>query len=212
MKIDSIIFDLDGTLWDSTIAVSESWNRSLALNFCAQPFITPEHVASIMGLTEPEIADKLFSDFGSRRFDVCGCCMAEEPAYIARHGGKLYEGIEEMLKALSARYPLFIVSNCQKGYIESFLSYTGFGVYFRDFECSGNTGLKKAENIATLIKRQGLEAAVYVGDTATDERSALEAGCPFIHAAYGFGRAMAPLCSIGTPAELEGQIRILSGE
>lgn len=212
MKIDSIIFDLDGTLWDSTETVCESWNRSLALNYCAQPFITPEHVAGIMGLTEPEIADKIFADFGQRRYEVCARCLEEEPAYIARHGGRLYEGVEAMLSALSARCPLFIVSNCQKGYIESFLGYTGLGGYIKDFECSGNTGLKKADNIAMLIKRQGLEAPVYVGDTATDEKSALEAGCPFIHVSYGFGRATAPLCSVGSPSELPGVIRILAGE
>ena len=212
MKIDSVIFDLDGTLWDSTESVSKSWSNSLSVHYGIEKFISPEDVASIMGLTAPEIADKLFTHYGERRYEVCNCCMEEEPAYIAVNGGNIYEGVEEMLAALSARYPLFIVSNCQKGYIESFLHYSGYGKYFKDFECEGNTGLVKADNIGLLRKRQRLENPVYVGDTAGDERSAMKAGCVFIHAAYGFGRATAPMASIGSPSELEGVLKILKGE
>ena len=42
----------------------------------------------------------------------------------------------------------------------------------------------------------------YVGDTALDEASAAAAGCPFVHAAYGFGSAVAPLASVHTPGGL----------
>lgn len=212
MKIDSIIFDLDGTLWDSTETVSESWSKTLAEHYGPVKKISPEDVAGIMGLTGPEIAEKLFSGFGEKRFEVCELCLSEEPAYIAVHGGIIYSGVEEMLAALSERYPLFIVSNCQKGYIESFLHYSGYGKYFLDFECEGNTGLGKADNIRLLRERRQLENPVYVGDTAGDEKSAMQAGCEFIHAAYGFGRAIAPIASIGSPAELEGVLKILKGE
>ena len=92
-----------------------------------------------------------------------------------------------MLTDLSRRYPLFVVSNCEKGYIEAYFAGTGMGKYFTDFESAGNTGLPKSENIALVVKRHGLKRPVYVGDTALDCRSAQEAGVPFIHAAYGFG-------------------------
>ena len=59
--------------------------------------------------------------------------------------------------------------------------------FFRDTECIGRTGRNKAGNIRLIIERNGLERAVYVGDTERDMRSAHEAGVPFIHAAYGFG-------------------------
>jgi phosphoglycolate phosphatase len=53
------------------------------------------------------------------------------------------------------------------------------------------------------MARNGLKKAVYVGDTAGDEKAARDAGCSFIHAAYGFGQAEAPDAAAQSPAELE---------
>ena len=97
-----------------------------------------------------------------------------------------------MLAALSETRPLFIVSNCLDGYIECFLESSGLAARFRDWACEGSTGLKKAGNIALICRRHGLRRPVYVGDTRMDEQSAREAGCLFIHAAYGFGESEAP--------------------
>ena len=58
----------------------------------------------------------------------------------------------------------------------------------RDFECFGNTGLLKDENISLVVKRNNLKAPVYVGDTQGDYEACKKAGIPFIWAAYGFGR------------------------
>ena len=207
MKIDSIIFDLDGTLWDSTETVSESWSKTLAEHCGPVKKISPEDVAGIMGLTGPEIAEKLFSGFGEKRFEVCELCLSEEPAYIAVHGGIIYSGVEEMLAALSERYPLFIVSNCQSGYVEAFLEYSGYGKYFRDYEYLGRQGLSKMENIRLVMERNRLKSCVYVGDTAHDEKSAHGAGCDFVHAAYGFGKATSPIDTINNAADLIEKLR-----
>ena len=45
-----------------------------------------------------------------------------------------------------------------------------------------------------------------------DEQSAREAGCLFIHAAYGFGESEAPDAVLNAPAELVGLIAGLEGE
>ena len=152
--------------------------------------------------TAEEIQNALFSQYGERAEDICRRCIHGENAYIARHGGDLYPGVRETLAALSEKYPLFIVSNCLEGYIECFLESSGLGPCFRDFACEGSTGLRKAGNIALIARRNGLEAPVYVGDTVMDERSAREAGVPFIHAAYGFGGCEHPDAVIETPAAL----------
>ena len=116
-----------------------------------------------------------------------------------------------MLETLSARLPLFIVSNCLDGYIECFLESSGLAARFRDWACEGSTGLKKAGNIALIAKRHGLRSPVYVGDTMMDERSAREAGCPFIHAAYGFGGSESPDAVIAAPAALAAVIGEMEG-
>lgn len=201
MRYDAIIFDLDGTLWDSTETVAESWSVTLSREAVEHRFSAGD-IAGIMGCTDREIEDKLFSRFGERAHELCVKCMGEEPAYVAVHGGKIYEKVESTLETLSRDFPLFIVSNCQSGYVEAFLTYSGYGHFFKDYEYLGRKGLSKEENIRLIMVRHGIERAVYVGDTAHDEESAKNAGCDFIHAAYGFGKCRAPFAVIESPAEL----------
>lgn len=202
MNLDAIIFDLDGTLWDSTHTVAESWNATVQRLVPGAKAFSDADIAGIMGCTDREIEEKLFSSFGGRAHELCSSCMVEEPPFVTIYGGKIYEGVEEMLQSLHEKYPLFIVSNCQAGYIEAFLSYSGYGRYFKDFEYLGRKGLSKQENIQLIMERHGFTSCVYVGDTAHDQKSALAAGCRFIFAAYGFGRAVEPDATIDLPIEL----------
>jgi phosphoglycolate phosphatase len=89
-------------------------------------------------------------------------------------------------------YHIYIVSNCQEGYIESFLGYYQIPYgheedLVEDIECYGNNLLQKDENIKLLAERNGLTAACYVGDIQSDYDATTKAGLPFIHAKYGFG-------------------------
>lgn len=201
MKYDGIIFDLDGTLWDSRACIADSWSATVAACGGVTRF-TLEDIAAIMGLPEADIADRAFYEFGERRREICRRSLVEEVDYLKTHKGIIYDGVGDMLAALSQQLPLFIVSNCQAGYIESFLCQSGYAPYITDFESEGASGLKKAVNIRRIAERYALHAPVYVGDTALDERSAREAGCAFIHAAYGFGSAVEPDGSICTPSAL----------
>lgn len=212
MGIDGIIFDLDGTLWDSCRVVAESWAKTLRENYGADDVPCTEDAKSIMGMTATGIADKLFSHYGERAMEVCLKCMADEIAYISEHSGDVFPGVEDMLRGLSEQYPLFIVSNCQDGYIQCFFKATGFDRYIKDMECEGSSGLSKADNIRLIMERGGLQRAVYVGDTEGDEKSARAAGCSFIHAAYGFGKAKAPDAVAQSPAEIEALIHSLEEE
>ena len=85
------------------------------------------------------------------------------------------------------KYDLYIVSNCQAGYIESFIEHYSLQEFFKDFECSGNTGMTKYENINSILKRNNILKAIYVGDTQKDYESAIKNELPFILAEYGFG-------------------------
>lgn len=185
--MDSIIFDLDGTLWNPLDVSVAVWNRVLADNGVEET-LTGDDLRGIMGLQADQVGEKLFPHLPKQQCEK----LTEEASqlecvYLRKQGGQLYPGVESVLERLSQQYELYIVSNCQEGYIESFYEYHGLGKYFADFENPGRTGLSKGENIQLLMKRNSVERAVYIGDTTGDREAAELAGIPFVYAAYGFG-------------------------
>ena len=114
--------------------------------------------------------------------------MVEDNRVIGEMGGVIYPGVPEGLHTLAANYKLFIVSNCQTGYIETFLNLNGFESHFVDFECWGNTGRSKGENLRSVIERNHLANPLMVGDAEGDERAARECEVPFAFVEYGFGQ------------------------
>lgn len=188
MNCDSILFDLDGTLWDSVDEIILTWNQVLERNGWFRPPITRTEQEGVMGLPMDEIARRLFPGYSFRQqMDYMEQCVQLENEYLRVHGGRLYPDVEETLRALQQTHRLCIVSNCQKGYIEAFLEAHHLGQYFCDHLCFGDTGYSKGENNREIIRRNGFKAPVYVGDTQGDRQSALDAGIPFVYAAYGFG-------------------------
>lgn len=202
MKVDGILFDLDGTLWDATQAIADSWAEVLK----DQPDIpqppTKEELESVMGMASEPLMAKLFPHITVERGrELFAQCCQVENLYLREHGGVLYPDIPEVMSTLSQRVPLFIVSNCNDGYIECFLDAHGLRSCFRDWECIGRTGKEKWENMKLVAMRNGLNAPVYVGDTVMDQASAQKAGISFIHAAYGFGQVPG-VPKLSTPRDL----------
>ena len=205
-----IIFDMDGTLWDPSENVAISWTekvRELGYDF---PDITQQDVMGVMGLTMDRIADKLFGSLPlEERRELLDRCCDNEEQYLLRHGGVLYPDLEKTLIRLKKKYHLYIVSNCQSGYIETFLEHYGFGEYFDDIECYGNNLKGKGDNIALIVSRNGLDRAWYVGDIQGDYDSTMEAGINFIHAAYGFGTIDHPVPELERFSDLPGLMKEL---
>ncbi len=183
-----LIFDMDGTLWDSSKNVAASWTEKVRQLGYDRPPITQEDIMKVMGLTMDRLADIIFSDLPKdERMKLLELCGEYENDFLRQYGGVLYPELEETLARLRESYSLYIVSNCQKGYIEAFLEHYGFWKYFDDIECYGNNLLEKSDNIALLAQRNHLDRAFYIGDIQGDYDATTKAGLPFIHAAYGFG-------------------------
>lgn len=198
-----IIFDMDGTLWDSAEEVVTSWNQSVKAAGYDRAAITASDMQSVMGKTMDKLADILFPMFSEEeRYALLDRCGKDENEYLRQHGGRLYPDIRTTMETLKKKYHLYIVSNCQSGYIEAFLDYYKFHDLIEDIECYGNNKKTKGENISLLYRRNELDDAVYVGDIEGDYISSKEAGVKFIHAAYGFGKIDEPVPEIKTFAEL----------
>lgn len=208
-----VIFDMDGTLWDSALPVARSWE--LALQQCDYPNVkvTQEDMYRVMGKTMDVIAEILFPFVqGQEREALMQKCCQVENEYLRQHGGRLYPGLRETMECLRETYHLYIVSNCQAGYIEAFLEYYGLGDLFEDFECFGNNGYQKWENISLICRRNRLDSAVYVGDIQADYDATTKAGLPFIHATYGFGTIEEETASISCLSDLPEVLREMEQE
>lgn len=186
--IDSIIFDLDGTLWDPSNAVFNAWHEALNNETQIKNPISKKDLQAVFGMQDTLIGEILFPYLSEKEQDrIMLKCYNNENDYIRVNGGDLFGDLEKMLIELSSKYKLYIVSNCQDGYIEAFYAYHKLDKYFLDYECSGRSKKPKAENIKDIISRNNLNSPIYVGDTITDFMSTLENNIPFVYASYGFG-------------------------
>ena len=202
MNPEALVFDLDGTLWDSTETCMEAWAEAIA-EFDGVPPVTREQMWGAYGTRFDLIGAMLFPTLEKSRQDaVLARCQDRENSWLARVGGALYPGIEETLGVLKRRYRLFMVSNCQDGYIEACFQAHGLGRYFEDYESAGRSGLSKAENIRLILGRNRVGPAVYIGDTLGDQDASRAAGVPFVFASYGFGTADKPEFTVSSPGEL----------
>ena len=199
----NIIFDLDGTLWDSRQQIANAWNEILSSKFNITMDINA--ITSLMGKTSDEIKTIIFNKISTDNADnLIKQCELQEVKYLAKNGANIYKNTIKTLKNLSKMHNIYIVSNCQSGYIESFLTYYKLNDYIIDYECNGNTKLPKAQNIKLIMNRNNLskESCVYVGDTYSDYESAQNNEILFIYANYGFEKLTNQLFQINDISEL----------
>ena len=205
----NLIFDIDGTLWDTTGVVAGAWNKAIAkmaVPELASLNVTADMLKKEFGKPMDVIADDLFGDIdaGVKAELLSLCCEYEQAALSECDENLTYEGMNDTLRKLSEDHNLFIVSNCQDGYIELVIRKTGLTGLIKDFECFGRTELQKDENIKLVMERNGLEPSdtVYIGDTMGDFTATKKAGIKFVFASYGFGDVAEPDYVISSMGEL----------
>ena len=190
MKFDSLILDVDGTIWNTTGIVAKAWNLAFDNYFPQVPHVTAEILKGQFGKPMDVIADNLFPMLEKEEKDILmkKCCQMEQKALLENTENITYDGVIDSIKRISKKIPVFIVSNCQSGYIELVIKKNGITDFIKDFECFGNNGFSKGQNICLIAERNSLKSPLYVGDTQGDYEACKEAGVPFVWAAYGFGR------------------------
>ena len=188
MKFKAFIFDVDGTLWDSVDVCVMSWNNAISEHSNYPPVVTRDQLKCLFGKPMKEIFEAVFPGIPEEeQIRLAKYCEEYENRMLKEIPGTPYPGVADTIRELSKKADLYIVSNCQSGYMEAFLEHYGFKKYFEDMECFGNNGLRKGMNIKKIVERNQLTDAIYVGDIQGDYDATMEAGLAFIHAAYGFG-------------------------
>ncbi|MCD8334076.1 MAG: HAD hydrolase-like protein [Clostridiales bacterium] len=202
-QYDGIIFDVDGTLWYSCHKVAKIWSAE-AQKYTGRPYHWDgKTLEKEFGKTMDDIMLDLVPELSpAQRRELGERCFAQENIGLAKDPGILYPGVAETVRKLAERHRLFIVSNCQQGYIEILLDSCHLRDCFEGWLSWGETRVEKDETIHILMERYGLQNPVYVGDTQGDANSCARAGIDFVFAAYGLGQAEGYVAKVECFAEL----------
>ena len=208
-----LILDIDGTLWNTTGVIADAWRSAVSSLGVDGSVITPDNLKKEFGKTMDVIFMDLYPDIHDKELLAAietECVEHEEQALASlteeEVSGILYDGVRQTIAALSEKHRLFIVSNCQSGYIEQFIDKSGTERYITGHLCYGDTGKGKGDNIITLMERNGIDPdnAYYVGDTQGDFEASRQAGIRMIHCTYGFGKADEAFAHVDSFAALAG--------
>ena len=180
-----ILFDLDGTLWNTIIPTHKAANDIAKDNNIKE--ITLDTIIDGMGKDKIYNAKNYYPEEDLKKaLELLDQSSQKCTEYLKNKEAIIYENIEKTLQTLSKKHDLYIVSNSfDNDYINTFKSY--LDVNFKDFIAAGALNINKAEAIQLIIKRNNIDKAIYVGDTKLDYDSSKEANIPFIYAKYGFG-------------------------
>ncbi len=191
MHYESLIFDIDGTLWDSRALVAEGYNIQLRKEGLAHLCVTAEDLKPLFGKVMTEIADVILASVPvPERYALMDRCMETENNYLFENECRIgYPKVAETMAELSKTHRLFIVSNSQSGYPQLCIDKLGLADYIQGHLCFGDTGTSKGQTLRTLMDRYNITSCIYIGDTQGDLEACEEAQIPFLFCAYGLGRA-----------------------
>ena len=189
MKLNSVVFDLDGTLLDTLGDLRDSVNFALEKNNL--PKRTTEEIRSFVGngirvlieLSVPEntpveITDKCFQDFKE---------------YYKDHSAiltKPYDDIIDLMKALKSKgVKISVVSNKADFAVKALMEDYFSGLYDCAYgERSGVPRKPEPDGVLESIREMGAEIknTVYIGDSEVDVITSKNAGLPCIAVTWGF--------------------------
>lgn len=189
-KPDSLIFDMDGTLWDAVDSYVWIWNEAFRQLNLSKSFTREEMLAHMGKQTDVLIAECVEGEPNPVDIPtVYNAVFGLQERTMPLLGGKLYEGVRQGLELLSKEYKIFVLSNCESFGARQFLEYTKLDEFITDSLTFGETRLPKALNMELLKNRHQLQNPVYIGDTDSDRVQTEMAGLPFVYVNYGFGQA-----------------------
>ena len=194
-KVDSIIFDLDGTLWD-TKEVTLRFINTFIEEHDGLEKIDMKVVEDGMGKTLEENSIMYFKGVDSKTaIEYTRKVFENINEYLYYCGGNVYLGVVDTIKKLSLQYKLYIVSNNTCKYIEAFLHSNNLEKYFSGY--LGNDGdSTKAEKIKDIIDNYNISNPIYVGDTYKDLEASRSCLIPFVWVSYGFGKNIECDCKV----------------
>ncbi len=182
--VELIIFDWDGTLFDSVGQIVAS------LKFAAQQFeqpLTDDAAKSIIGLGLPEVAQVLFPTVSKLHRDI----LKTYGDHYVEHsrGDQWFAGVSEMLHDLSAKnLKLAVATGKSRKGLDRVLGQTDSRDLFCVTRAASETKSKPDPlMLAEILQQTGIQAdrAIMVGDTSYDLEMARNIAMPRVGVSYG---------------------------
>ena len=183
-----LVFDLDGTLIDSARDLAESIGEMLQ-SYGAEPIPLPE-VITMVGEGAPILVKRALARSGLRPGvdDALARFLRIYDRRLMDHT-VVYPGMIESLALAVRRGPLAVLTNKPLGPSIGILEALGMRGYFTRV-IGGDSEYGRKPDPAGLMALQALapgEQLVMIGDSPADWKVAVNAGCPFVFARFGFG-------------------------
>jgi len=188
MRYDAVIFDLDGTLIDSSEGIINSAEKAIAK--LGYPKMSREELRSYIG---PPIGNSIIArnGYGEKELKEFNSLFRE--IYKNEHltEAYVYPGMLELLSDVKAASFVGIATNKRIDYTVTLLDKVGISPLCDEIQGLDMDGkLKKRDLVENCIKASGTDnrrRVVMVGDGPSDSSAAEECGADFIGVLFGFG-------------------------
>jgi phosphoglycolate phosphatase len=206
-RFEIVGFDLDGTLFDTSVDLTAAVNHALSL--AGRPPLAVEAVKPMIGRgARHMLAEGLRASGGCDESELAAL-LPELLAYYEANisaGTRPYPGMLEALDALAARgVRVGIVTNKLHGLAEKLLRELGLASRFEVVLGGDTLGPGKAKPnpalIEAMVERLGGGRAAFVGDSIYDIGAAHAAGIPAVAVSFGF--MMQPVAELGADAVID---------
>lgn len=188
--IDTVLFDLDGTLLDTILDLSSSVNYALHKNNL--PVRTTDEILTFVGDGVLKLIEKSVpSGRKNSLFDACLYDFYDHYAENMMNQTRPYDGIPELLSSLSEKgVKIGIVSNKYDKAVKEMNDHY-FSAYNIKSAVGASDSIQKKPSPESLLKameelESGTDSTVFVGDSEIDIKAAENTGIPFIGVAWGF--------------------------
>lgn len=188
MRFDCVIFDLDGTLLDTSPDILDCLAKAYEKTTGSVP---PGLTVSAVGPSLSEMIRFLTPELSEEQLETVTSNFRASYDSSSYPKTKPYPGMLRLLKELSGRATLLVATNKRRTPTLRILDLMGM-TCFKDimtFDTEPGKKLEKSQSILILLERWKLEGAktAYVGDTAADILAAKKAGVSAIAITWGYG-------------------------
>lgn len=195
MAYNTILFDLDGTLADTSPGITSSVNYALAsMGYETRPY---EYLFSNLGAALPEY---ILTIAPEAKNDIDELCKRYREYYgsVGQFNATVFDGTENVLHTLKAQgRKLGVASLKNDQFTVSSVTKYGLTKYFDVIAGSWNDVITKADVVNSVLAKLQVEdrtSVVLIGDSKYDLEGARDAGISFIGVDYGFGFGKKDIC------------------